>query len=172
MEKYASNVHPRQWFLRRKKVFLEGLTKQLMFYNYEGLRPQKGGNFSDFSPEQFKNSIEYAISVIIELFDFPKNDIEGFMRIACAEIVTTLLLYCTTEKPQITLALDAIIQLCESDHESVMGEALPLLLAKQLIDDLSTEMMQRALEFIGEYSNGVCIWVCSLTIFRNFFDPS
>lgn len=43
MEKYSPNLHPRQWFLRKKKYIMENLTKRIIFEYSEGTRPLKRG---------------------------------------------------------------------------------------------------------------------------------
>lgn len=95
-------------------------------------------------------------SVIREINHY---NICSFMQDACPEIVTTLLLYCLTEKRKIQVALDTICRLRQMDPELLMAESLPLLLVKHLLNDLSTDVMQSALTFINDYTKGVCTWV-------------
>uniref|UniRef100_A0A915PRR5 Serine/threonine-protein kinase ATR n=1 Tax=Setaria digitata TaxID=48799 RepID=A0A915PRR5_9BILA len=158
MEKYAPNLHPRQWFLRKKKYILENLTKRIVFEQFEGTRPLKRDSFSQFGDERFERSIEYALNVVVEIFDFPKDDIESFMQDASPEIVTSLLLDCLTEREKVQVTLDTIVRIRRMQPEILMEESLPLLLVKHLLKDLSTEIMQNALNFISIYTKGGCNW--------------
>lgn len=84
----------------------------------------------------------------------------SFMKDACPEIVTSLLLDCMAEKQKVQIALDTIARLRRIQPEILMEECLPLLLVKHLLNDLSTQVMQNALNFISVYTNGGCNWVC------------
>ncbi|VDK77235.1 unnamed protein product, partial [Litomosoides sigmodontis] len=158
MEKYAPNLHPRQWFLRKKKDIMERLTKRMIFEYREGTRFLKRSSSSQFVDERFGRSIEYALNVIVEIFHFSRDDIESFMRDACPEIVTSLLLDCIAEKQKVQIALDTVARLRRIQPEILMEECLPLLLVKHLFNDLSTQVMQNALNFISVYTNGGCNW--------------
>lgn len=48
MEKYTPNLHPRQWFLRKKKYVMESLTKRIIFEYSEGTRFLKRSKNCDF----------------------------------------------------------------------------------------------------------------------------
>ncbi|KAL4003694.1 FAT domain family protein [Acanthocheilonema viteae] len=158
MEKYALNLHPRQWFLRKKKYIMESFTKRIIFGYSEGTKPLKRNNFSQFVDERFGKSIEYALNVVVEIFDFSRDDIESFMRDACPEIVTSLLLDCIAEREKVQIALDTIARLRRIQPEILMEESLPLLLIKHLLNNLSTQIMQNALNFISIYTKGSCNW--------------
>lgn len=82
------------------------------------------------------------------------------MRDACPEIVTSLLLDCMVEKQKVQMALDTIARLRRIQPEILMEESLPLLLVKHLSKNLSTQVMQNALNFISVYTKGGCNWVC------------
>ncbi|CAG9534937.1 unnamed protein product [Cercopithifilaria johnstoni] len=158
MEKYAPNLHPRQWFLRKKKYIMGSLTKRIIFEYSEGTRSLKRSSFSQFVDERLRRTIEYALNVVLEIFDFSRDDIESFMREACPEIVTSLLLDCMAEKQKVQIALDTIARLRQIEPEILMEESLPLLLIKHLLNDLSTQVMQNALNFISVYTKGGCNW--------------
>uniref|UniRef100_A0AAF5Q436 Serine/threonine-protein kinase ATR n=8 Tax=Wuchereria bancrofti TaxID=6293 RepID=A0AAF5Q436_WUCBA len=154
MEKYAPNLHPRQWFLRKKKYIMENLTKRIIFEYSERTKPLE----RETVDERFEQSIEYSLNVLVEIFDFPKDDIESFMGDACPEIVTSLLLDCMAEKEKVQMALDTIARLRRVQPEILMEESLPLLLVKHLFKDLSIQVMQNALNFISFYTKGGCNW--------------
>lgn len=59
MEKYSSNLHPRQWFLRKKKYIMENLTKWIIFENSEGARPRKRSKIDQF---YYENIADYALT--------------------------------------------------------------------------------------------------------------
>ncbi|EJW75592.1 hypothetical protein WUBG_13497, partial [Wuchereria bancrofti] len=158
MEKYAPNLHPRQWFLRKKKYIMENLTKRIIFEYSERTKPLERGSFLETVDERFEQSIEYSLNVLVEIFDFPKDDIESFMGDACPEIVTSLLLDCMAEKEKVQMALDTIARLRRVQPEILMEESLPLLLVKHLFKDLSIQVMQNALNFISFYTKGGCNW--------------
>ncbi|VDK68004.1 unnamed protein product [Onchocerca ochengi] len=158
MEKYAPHLHLRRWFLRKKNYIMENLAKWIIFGYSEETKPLKRDSFSQFVDKKFERNIEYALNVIIEMFDFSKDDMESFMRDACPEFVTSLLLDCMAKRQKVQMALDIIVRIRRIQPEILMEESLPLLLVKHLLKDLSTEIMQDALNFIGVYTKGGCNW--------------
>lgn len=106
--------------------------------------------------QNLKYSIKFKMEI---LFSFLIS--YSFMRDACPEIVTCLLLDCMAEKQKVQIALDTIARLRLTQPEILMEECLPLLLVKHLLNDLSTQVMQNALNFVSVYTKGGCNWVCS-----------
>ncbi|VDN03079.1 unnamed protein product [Thelazia callipaeda] len=167
IEHYIPNLHPTQWFLRKKTYILENLTRRIIFEHHVELKTSKEDSLSQFVHERFDSTVEYALNVVIEIFGFSENDFErqavlssylDFMHDACPEIVTSLLLDCITEKQKIQAVLNNIVRIRRMDRELLMEECLPFLLVKHLVKDLSTEIMQNALNFISFYTKGGCNW--------------
>ncbi|VDO56099.1 unnamed protein product [Onchocerca flexuosa] len=76
MEKYAPHLHLRRWFLRKKNYIMENLAKWIIFGYSEETKPLKRDSFSQFVDKKFERNMEYALNVIIEIFDFSKDDVE------------------------------------------------------------------------------------------------